>query len=59
MDKVFTIETLWKFWIGFVIFPALWAIMGIVLATRAGSDIAALSRKSAKGVSSSKKEKSG
>ena len=54
MDKAFTMETLWKFWIGFVIFPALWAIMGIILAVRAGSDIAALSRTGGK-----KKEKSG
>ena len=53
MDKAFTMETLWKFWIGFVIFPALWAIMGIILAVRAGSDIAALSKKG------EKKEKSG
>ena len=31
----FTFETVYKFWIGFVIFPGLWAVIGIMLTVRA------------------------
>ncbi len=35
LDEAFTFETIYKFWIGFVIFPGLWAVVGIVLTVRA------------------------
>jgi hypothetical protein len=33
--QAFTFETVWKFWIGFVIFPGLWAAIGLYLTYRA------------------------
>ena len=47
-DRAFTIETLYKFWIGFVVFPGLWFVVGTLLALRAARQIAALSSAAAK-----------
>lgn len=38
-EEMFTFETIYKFWIGFVIFPGLWAIVGTILGMRASSKI--------------------
>jgi len=32
--QAWTFETLWKFWIGFVIFPGLWTVVGVALMYR-------------------------
>lgn len=35
LSTAFTFEMLYKFWLGFVIFPGLWAMMGLLLGLRA------------------------
>lgn len=38
-SQAWTFETCWKFWIGFVIFPGLWVLVGLVLTWRACREI--------------------
>ena len=33
-EQAFTFETVWKFWIGFVLFPGLWTVIGMLLCWR-------------------------
>ena len=38
-SQAWTFETFWKFWIGFVIFPGLWVVVGLALTWRACREI--------------------
>ena len=38
-EEAFTFESCWKFWIGFVIFPGLWVVVGLALTWRALREI--------------------
>lgn len=42
---VFNFDTAYKFWLGFVIFPCIWACVGVILAVRACMQIADLNSK--------------
>ena len=39
-ESATTFESLYKFWLGFVIFPGLWAVVGVILTVRAARTIA-------------------
>lgn len=53
VTSIFQFDLLYKFWLGFVIFPLLWVVVGVLLALRAASAIVRL----ADGVTAGRKQR--